>query len=71
MQIWSWELKVKILGFGGLGKGFGMVWGGFEEGFGDSWELLSRSLASFFYACIWDGFPKGSWRLLGSILGRF
>ena len=25
-----------------------MVWEGIEEGFGDSWELLSRFLASFF-----------------------
>ena len=55
----------------GLGLLLGGVWGGFWEGFGGFGSLLGFFLVSFFHAFIWDGLPKGSWRLLGSILARF
>ena len=46
---------------------FGMVWGGFWEGFGGSWRTLGFLLGP----CIQNTLQKGSWKPLGSVLASF
>ena len=49
----------------------GRIFGGFWEGFGGSWHLLGRFLASNFGACIQNTLQNGFRRLLASILASF
>ena len=54
---------------------FERVWGGFGKGFGRGLEALGRPLGrfwlQFFGDYILNALQKGSWSLLGSILGPF